>query len=284
MAYITTANQRSIIWKIDFDKFNPVGEIYKSKISFFSHFEVKFLLAMLEMIKEPEKFITTYYNKPVQEDTFQLMNETKSPAYHSDKYCPFLNAKFEEYKVPEEVINRGVNEVIKFRKWYEENKNLPEELFEMRCQHAFRLTFKYEKIVIKNSGRVEFENHSLKDVEDEIDRLLKDANTYLHQSRKTEIILNKLQKCYRKTIEEKKFDNNTGFNINEVQQIALEYHDKFKAPINNLLLEWYKMRFNPNLDFESKILDELGFLKCKNCYDKNYISPSSPEYLNDLPF
>lgn len=285
MAYITLANQRAIIRKLDLNDINIVGKIYKVKIDFFNRFEEKSLLAMQEFIKNPERFIESYYQQAQKpEDSFQFINEEYNPAYHSDKLCSRLNANYENLKVPDEIIEKGNNYVVKFRTWYESNKHLPDEIFEMRCQLAFKLSFRYEKVEIKNSGNVEFENRSLIDVENEIDNLLDEESQFYIQNERTKVILDKFRTLFPNTFENGKFKNNTNFSINEIKSIVGEYHDKFKKPINSLLIEWYKMKFNPDLDFENKLLDQLGFHKCKNCYNENYLSPSESTYNDDLPF
>ena len=45
-----------------------------------------------------------------------------------------------------------------------------------------------------------------------------------------------------------------------------DYHNNYKLPIRNLLIEYYRIKLNPELMFSETLLDALGFRKCSSCY------------------
>ena len=124
MAYITTSNALHIIYKTDIKSLDLDGAVYKKKIFFFSKFEENSLLAIQELLKDPDKYFTEIYKPVVVKDTHKLVYEGKPPAYHKAIDCPRISANYENFEIPEAIREKGVDEVVKFRKWFEENKHL----------------------------------------------------------------------------------------------------------------------------------------------------------------
>ena len=46
-----------------------------------------------------------------------------------------------------------------------------------------------------------------------------------------------------------------------------DYNNKFKKPLKNLLKNYFRIKNNPDLKMEDRILEELGFVPCGNCYN-----------------
>jgi hypothetical protein len=44
-----------------------------------------------------------------------------------------------------------------------------------------------------------------------------------------------------------------------------EYHTRFKLPIKKLLIEYYRVKLNPSLEFAETYIEALGFRKCGTC-------------------
>jgi len=46
------------------------------------------------------------------------------------------------------------------------------------------------------------------------------------------------------------------------------WHNIYKKDLKNLLCHYFRIKFNPELEFLGDLLDNLGFLRCKACHDK----------------
>ena len=45
--------------------------------------------------------------------------------------------------------------------------------------------------------------------------------------------------------------------------------DTFKQPLKNLLIEYYRLKFNPDIKMDGKFLEALGFKECSCCVKHN---------------
>jgi hypothetical protein len=51
----------------------------------------------------------------------------------------------------------------------------------------------------------------------------------------------------------------------ELRDFLRSYMDKYKTPTKGMLVDYYRVRFNPDLQFSGDLLEQLGFLKCYHC-------------------
>lgn len=286
MVYITRANSIRISNQIKPDKFADLkGIIYERKIDIFNNREEKWLLAIQEFYENPEKFIKEYYQKVVNKDTFTLVWEGGHPAYHIDKNCEKLNKDYENFKIPEEIIKKGKGEIIRFRQWFEQNKYLLEkpDTFAMKLHMAFDIITNPKAINIDNSGVILLENYDLEEIKSIIDDLLEQYKKYFYRDNKTKEILSKFSKTayiYKKKLSIP--NNNTKFSDEEIYTLLKEFDVKFKSPLYKYLIEYYKVKLNPELKFENYLLDQIGFRQCRTCYNTD--NPKSLDIENIEPF
>jgi len=292
MAYITISNAQHIIYKTDIKSLDLKGTVYKKKIFFFSKFEENSLLAIQELLKDPEKFITEIYKPIVVKDTYKFVYEGKPPAYHKAIDCPRISANYKNFEIPEAIREKGIDEIIRFRKWFEENKHLLDkpDVFVMRLELRWGIVTNPKEIKRYNSGWTEVENYKLEELEQKIDDLLREAGRYYYASQKNTTILKRFNKYTFLAYRDEPIDNNdTGYPDNEVKALLKEYNDKIKKPLKRLLIEYYRLTLNPDLKLEGNLLDQLGFKPCGQCYDEyNITEPLTltnlPDNNDDLPF
>lgn len=277
MAYITTANSKRIIRKVDFTSVTFDGEVYKKPIYFFSRYEEQNLLAIKELLENPEQFSNQYYDVLVNHDSFQYVFENGKPAYHQTLNCPRLHSDFQNFEIPEEIIKRGQEEVEKYRAWFKDVAYLFEsdddtkiEIFKERCRLRFNLDLPPKVVKRNNSGSFEIENLNLDELEKKIDDLIRSAGRFYYKSEKHTTILKKFSKLtFLANKTEPLRYNETGYSDAEVKDILREHAEEFKYPLIHLLREWYRVKLNPNLEFEGKLLERLGFVSCSTCLDDN---------------
>lgn len=274
MAYITNSNAASIVQRTDITKVNITGHIYKLPIFFFSRFEANLLLVIKEFIKDPELFFKDLYVPlPAHKDTFFYIYDYdgKKPAYHKTTNCERLNSAFENFVIPKQIRDKGKGDVLEFRQWFK----TVEDIFKTDKQaFVFRLFTKYgiqtnpEALGKDNSGHQYFTNLDLTNVEIKIDALIKEAGKYYYASEKNTIILKRFSDktflAYRTDPIE---NNNTGYTDEEVRAFLQEYDKTFKIPLKIMLREYYRVKYNPDLNFSGILLDNLGFKPCSSCYE-----------------
>jgi len=269
MPYITLSNINHTIFQTDIKSLDLNSEVYKRPIYFLNKLEKNKLRAVRELINDSENFLNEYYSPiEVNEDTYRYMYESSMPSYHKDIGCERLNSKYENFEIPEEIISKGKNEVIEFRKWFQNSKHLIEEgksdAFVMRLQAKYKINTNPKNINRSNSGVISIENLTVEKIEERINKLIDDAGKAYHKYKE---IIAKYGKCAYKW-KNTELLNETAYSDAEVKRVLEGYQKHIKTPFNGLLIEYYRITLNPNLNFEEKILDQLGFRPCFKCYKK----------------
>lgn len=269
MVYITKSNAKRILEKLDLRGRTFTGILYEKPIYMFNNHELRQLLAYKTFMQSPNSFVTCVYKQIELEDTYQYIYEGNAPAYHERMDCERLTSDLQNFHIPDVITLKGKGEVIKFRRWFIDNidvfRNNP-EAFQMRMFTAFGIKVHLSEITRKNTGMFERENLSLEEVKVILDKLIKNAGCYYYANSKNTAILRKYGKrTFLAHMNEPLPDNDTGFSDEEVKKFLIEYENEYKFPIIKYLREYYRIRFNPKLSIDSKILDALGFRPCKAC-------------------
>lgn len=296
--YITKSNAAKILRKIDLNKIQIEGDVYKHKIYMFSRYEEKALLAYKELMKNPEEFITEIYvkcNKEFEEDTFWWVYENKStPAYHCSPSCERLLSGYKNYKVPVAIRYKGIRdnenkeaikeqdlneeeiEIVKsnvktYRRWFNDYEGYLKKGKEEEFLNHLNMTFQPEPRIrdmkaleLANSGIVRIENNTLEEVEDKIDSLIKEAGKYYYADKKNTAILKQYSRYTSIAYTNKHLmRNETGFDENVVKEFLKDYDKRFKFPLKYYLREYYRIKYNPELKMNQKVLEMIGFHQCR---------------------
>jgi hypothetical protein len=315
MPYITKSNSNRIIKKI---KLNDIpefqGEVYKKPIYFLSKEEVKYLLLMQTLLKEPEKFAIEVYQPIFNKDTFQFVFESEQkPSYHLNKNCERLNSKFKNFQIPneikerievamkiqghsdEEIKQKVIEQIEAFRKWFKQNIELFQndtKEFIKKLDIRWNVQRKLQEIDYDNSGTDEIENLNLNDIENQIDQLLREAGRYFNSNPSKQELIRRFQKfTFLAYKEEKIYGNETELTDDELKKFLKDYDEQFKKPVKKLLIDYYRIKYNPELSFEGQLLERLNFRQCSVCSGSdlnNYVISESFEkdipFYDDLPF
>ncbi|MFA4869220.1 MAG: hypothetical protein WC623_13525 [Pedobacter sp.] len=276
MAYITKSNASRIIREIDFGKIkNFEGDVYGQRINLFSLKDKNILLAISKLYSNPDEFVNSKYEKIENIDTLSYVFEGGQPAYHAKLDCPKLISTFRNYEIPQEIKDKGKEEVLRFRKWFNENKSLLEkpDTYVMRLQAAFGIKRSAEEFEVGNSGVQENENLDLEDLTLKIDTLLAEIQEYYNKaSDYKKYVIDNFIKSTSMAYTSYSFKNNSTKYTDEVLKKFLKQYDKaFKRPLKKLLRNYYRVKFNPNLKFEGAILEQLGFKKCAHCHGEEIL-------------
>lgn len=267
-AYITSHNAHKIVTRNNFKNIKLSGEVYKYKLYLFSQYDENSLLAIQELFKNPEKYFNDIYDPMVVFDSKKFIYKEQQPAYHTSDDCQRLHSDFTNFELPQEIIDRGETEIERFRTWFIENRYLLEDpvSFAFRLKMAFNIEYNPKAINYENSGFSEHKNYSLEQLENEIDSLIKEAGRYYYDNEKNTAILKIFGKYSGCAYSDNPLYNNyTGYSDDVVKYFLKEYHTRFKVPLKKLLIEYYRIKFNPDLKFAETFMEVLGFRKCGTC-------------------
>lgn len=269
MAFITSYNAYKIVHRNNLKTANLTGDIYKWKIYILSKYEEQSLLAIQELMQDPDKYFKFIYDPIYVADSKKYVYKEQKPAYHQFEDCERMLADYSNIELPQEIKDRGDTEIERFRNWFNENSyDLGKDpaRFSMRMQLAFRISINPKAINCDNSGGTAFSNVTIAELENSIDNLLREAGRFYYASEKNTSILYQFGKISSIAFTENPLIcNNTNYSDDEVKEFLKEYHRKFKLPLKNLLIKYYQVKLNPQLIFSENLLDALGFKLCSCC-------------------
>ena len=261
-----------VIANIDFDAVKGLeGNVYKKPIYFFNKREVQLLLGFKELYRDPENFLKEYYKPIVTEDKFKYIYEGVKPAYHTGSDCDRLLSNFKNFEIPLLIRENGEQAVIEFREWFKTVQKVFNEtpmIFEALLFSRYGIQSNIGEVDYKNSGAEEKENLDLPELEKRIDSLLNEAGSFFRNSDSVhQNIIRKLGKLTFLAYSYKKiYSNDSGMSDEALKGFLGSYDIKFKKPIKVLLREYYRVLYNPEMKFEGKLLEALGFRPCGSCH------------------
>ena len=278
MPYITKSNANKMISELRINELPKDFNFYTTKIHFFNELEAKMLYAFKQFIENPEEVCNQYYNPINIEDTETLLYEGKKPAYHSSPDCELIANDFDNMRFPKQIKELGVT-IEDFRDFFKNNlTGLLEKKYydqiKLRLRNEFGVDVNQADFInLSNSDNTEFKDFKLEDLERSIDSLLDFNRKYQFD------YPNVFPKFQKRTFLYKKFDEIdpdglTGYSDSELKELFMEFEDKVKRPVSDLLKEWYRIKFNPDFKFSGSLLKSLNFKPCSKCYKKGYNSNS----------
>jgi hypothetical protein len=278
--FVTNANIKRALFKLDKTNFDYESEIYKHSFNYLNLLEKKDLLSIKCLYEFPEIFLKDFYSKIFKVDTLKFVFEEQQPAFHSDNACPNLLSDFENYLIPEVI---KVNKLeMEYRHWFKENIGLSERKIltdpfkdmHFRKWNCLPLLIDYE-----NSGAFKFISLNVDEIESNIATLLHDAKTFIEKSPTIKKIISVLGKrSYEFNNVEKLNLDGIPYDIETISEILKIFEFEYKRPLINILKEYYRVTYNPDLVFEENILIALGFRQCKVCQGLDPKDKVKPAY------
>jgi len=265
--FVTNANIKRALFKLDKSGFEYESEIYKHSINYLNLLEKRDLLSIKCLYEFPDVFFKDYFSKIVTSDSFKFVFEEQQPAFHSDNNCPNLLNDFENYLIPE-LIKQNKKE-MEYRNWFKENIRLTErkiltDLF--KDIHFTRWNCLPLFVDYENSGAIEYMILNVDEIEKNIDTILVNTKLYIENSLITKNVISMLGKrsyAYNK-LETLPLDG-LFYDKDTISEVLKTFEIEYKRPLVSLLKEYYRIKYNPNLVFEENILTGLGFRQCKVC-------------------
>lgn len=267
MPYVTEFNESRVLSDIttDIDRTITSKDIYHKSLPFFNLLELS-KLHDYKRFCQGDIDVEQVYKRVEIIDRKKYVFEGNAPSYHRTEDCPFLNSNFKNIELPNAVKKWEDKEVDRFREWFKKNiKDIEDdELIVTRIKEEWDIVCSVNRVNFRNSGSIYVEDLALTNIEKRIDSLILAQKDYYNQNR---YFLARFSKATFLGFKANTIDNNqTGLSDDELKEKLREYHNLFKEPIIHYLKEYYKVKFSKDVEFEEKLLDSLGFDKCKNCY------------------
>ena len=230
MAFITSHNAYKIVHRNNLKSANLTGNIYKWKIYILSKYEEQSLLAIQELMKDPEKYFTLIYDPIDVPDSKKFIYKEQQPAYHQYDNCERLLADYSNIELPQKIKDRGDAEIERFRNWFKENSydSVKDPVrFSMRMQLAFKISINPKSINYDNSGSTYFSNVTVAELESNIDNLLREAGKFYYASEKNTKILYQFGKISSIAFTDSSLNcNNTNYSDFEVKEFLKEQTER----------------------------------------------------------
>jgi hypothetical protein len=242
----------------------------------FARWEVNDLLVYKSFCKNTEKAIYKYHRIEKPHDSYRYVQPERSPSYHNNCDCERLHAEFERIRIPNEIFDQGIEKIKEFRKWWKENESLrltKPDAFVFKLNLAFGTDIHSFEVETKsNSGFAEFDNASVEIINDNIYHQLDDLFSWAKEEKKrTDIFIRFAYLSYIGNNPNKPIMYNpTQYSEEDIKKVLRYIHPR-KMDIIKDLKDLYLKTYNPELKFDRKLLDVLGFEPCAMCYNTNII-------------
>lgn len=232
------------------------------------------LLKIISFFSCHDKITLTYLqNVETKPDTYTMLWEGISPAYHINRDCPKLKSHYTNFYIPEDIKDRGRDEVDRFRNYITKNYSLEEleldsTILTIQAEFSFSdpLMFKYKKYG-KNSGtrEIDFSTLSIEELQQHINTSLYNLENFSSQSPEHRKIF---QLIYRTPEDIVKLTRNHAPNI------VLVATELSKQKNGLILAQIALLQKELNFDQENlsgDLLEEHGFKPC-SCVKKHKLS------------
>lgn len=284
MAYITNANFRRITREFDvpngkdftFDDIviwqSPKGTVVdKDHPYIFGWWEVNKLLAFKEFCKDAYLAVKHFYRKIEKpQDSFRYIDAERSPAYHCNINCAAMHSSLRRIEIPESIRKQGKEKVMEFRTWWKEHESLREskpDAFVAELNLIFHTDLRnYEVEDRGNSGVYELDdNRSIEEIDNNIRDLFNGVFAWAKEDRKRWKIFLKFKHLSFLGNSDNSINIDLGdYSEGEVKEVLKHVHP-IKEEIMEDLKKLYQRRYIPDLDFQTSLLESLGFVPCFTC-------------------
>ena len=258
VVYITQSNWNRVLKKVQRPELN-LDQIYDKDLSvILSEPELTLLALAKESFENADFWSEVHLRAESSVDTKTYAFEGGSPAYHFTPACQKLTANYTNLVIPVDIKEKGDLEIAKFRDFCKQNRPLldtNEQLFRTRLEAQFFLKNPIRKISRDNSGSLGQLNLDLAAIKKRIDRLLDEADGFMHRDDKTMQLIQRLGYGTHRCKEAK-----------EKGSALYIWHYDYKSNLKTYLQTYFRVKFNPDLCFRGDLLDELGFSACASCH------------------
>jgi transposase-like protein len=266
--FITKANADRIVSQMDLSEIDVLEFKREMRFKWFNNGELKKLKAFMTFFSDLELFASQYVKLQPRDSNKKFVFQGGTPAFHDTSTCERLNSDFKNIFVPNEIETAGRRD--EYIKWCEEKRELFEKYpdqFRYRLKKVFNLTID-PFVHYENSGFESFDNYTLQELELAIEKKIEDANAFYNKSEDHMNVIDHFG------VQSFNYKNPNRLYLDRLekqvhQDKALEILQKLevdiKQPLLRMLKNYYRMKNNSELKFDSDVLSNLGFNPCCSC-------------------
>lgn len=261
--YITEANARSIEMGLDKEKAHKIycDDLYELSLWMLSRTEQQWLAAARMFYENSEFYIQNFYKKVEVKNNDDFVFVGKNPSYHFSRHCEFLQANYVNYRIPVEIAVRGALEKERYRAWFKEHEYLcheSPERFITKMEASFLLKNRPHigEMKASNSGVTSHDNVQLDDIRERISTRIEGMR--IMRSQRPDLV--KAYGLRSHVVRTGKLSLGQAAE----RDFVLAW-DKEKSELKKELKEYFRIRFNPDLELQQTILQSIGFEPCKAC-------------------
>jgi len=185
--YITLSNTLRIVNNSNLSNVDVRKKIFKKPIYFLNRLERARLLSIKELFLDSEKYFSEIYTPIEFNEDSDYIYIGGNPCYHNSPNCKRLNSDFKNYRIPEDIIQKGKKD--EFRKWFTSPsiqtllKDNP-QIFAVRLQARWGINTNPKAIYFENSGYSIFDNFNIDELKNNIYSLIKRAGRFYYATEK----------------------------------------------------------------------------------------------------
>ena len=268
--FITKSNFKKIVFKTKLNIDQNISKIFESIYSdinlrpYINDKEASTIKKTIDFLECSEEFLLNIKDDTIKGKTNFSSNSNfifvsvSSPKYHKNSSCETLSNDFENFEIPSEIMERGKDEIKKFREFANKNKKLlkddKEDVFIFKLTYEFKLTTHINKILFNNSGYVDLYKQSEKDIEVKIKETIEKIESFRETEEGRNAIRGYIYSSVRNTE-----------NLKPLEKELLLY----KRLLIDLVMQFNVNKFkneNEDITFSEKLLEFYGFQKCAMCF------------------
>ncbi len=198
----------------------------------------------------------------------EMVYKPKPPAYHSSLACENLKSDYENFRIPEVIIERG--EIDEFRAWFLANSELYHrdfEAFKFRLHARFGADVFVEQIKIDNSGSAEVEVLTLESLKGKIDYHIFNAKYEMDRNDVNRAVFEKHKWHYSRVYitEPGVFKNETDYPDDLVIDIVKNFNRRYIIPLKKMIIDYMILAESCNANVDKKLIEAIGFRPCSKC-------------------
>jgi hypothetical protein len=269
--YITNFNLNRITKRIDIDE-HLISDIFNGidLNSCFSMEEKQDLMKAATFFRKSALGQKIQFH-PIEEikDTGTLLHESNNAAFHLNENCPRLNAKWVNFYIPTEVKSKGKATIDRFRRLVRskisDDGTIADQSFIIFLKAEFEIgDLHFGRLERENSSAVNFsdsiERLSLDELKYQIDHLLEQISIF---PTKSELHKKIYDLRYWDSYKLKRIEKNRDPNEKE---LADEFANLKSRLSTSVMIFCKKVDNFDQGDLDEKILLELNFKKCSECF------------------
>lgn len=238
-----------------------VSSIVRGKKTILSEAENRWLLCAKVMYKNFDIYVDKIYNKYEHIKPKKYILEISVPKYHTNCFCDKLKSDLENpYLIPKEIKKLNENKQDIFCGWFLKNQKRFEKNPISYIEEAFNkfgikfISLPAKDLTQNNSGTKHIFNSSKDELIIHINHLIDEGLNFYEKDTYTRKIID----CYGDNYINRNLVSREQFNI------LTNWHSK-KTQLKEGVLNYFQLRFNPSLEFDKKLIVQVGFEPCKIC-------------------